>query len=166
MARDRLNSVLTHRPADAEVLDLLGETLCAMNDLPAAGAAWFLSARADEEIAEALTALRARYPKAQARALALRARAPLSDYPPAAQRRLQALRLELLDDGWSWYVGTRPEKLAGRGRRGRPATVAPTAPEEDFDLKGCLLAVVVLAVVGALLAVWAVGVLTLWRWWS
>ncbi len=93
LARDRLGSALRERPADPELLDLLGATYARMSDLPAAGAAWLLSARPDAEIAPALEALRLRYARPQVRASALHVRQPLSAYPPAAQERLRGLGL-------------------------------------------------------------------------
>lgn len=58
-ARDRLLGALVHR-ADDEVLDLLGEVHFAMGDLPAAGALWFVTGRADADADRALPAWRER----------------------------------------------------------------------------------------------------------
>lgn len=164
LARDRLTSTLLHRPADPVLLDLLAATLAGMNDLPAAGAAWFLSARPDAEVAAALAALDRRHPRPHARAMALRARAPLSAYPPAARHRLTALRAELAAQGWHWEVGTRPRAPQGSrgGRRGagRPPGDAP-APWRTADV---LRAVGVAALVLANAAFYVFGLVTWLRW--
>lgn len=59
-ARDRLvGHVAEHR--DPEALDLLGQVLHDMGDLPAAGAAWFGSPRRGPEVDEAVAAWRERH---------------------------------------------------------------------------------------------------------
>ncbi|MDP9498288.1 MAG: hypothetical protein M3P46_11675 [Actinomycetota bacterium] len=94
MARPRPAGIGAARAAGGpELLDLLGATYARMSDLPAAGAAWLLSARPDAEIAPALEALRLRYARPQVRASALHVGQPLSAYPPAAQERLRGLGL-------------------------------------------------------------------------
>lgn len=56
MARDRLNGTLGTRQGDAQALVLLGEVHAAMDDLPAAGAAWFLTTDLRTEVASAASA--------------------------------------------------------------------------------------------------------------
>ncbi len=59
-ARDRLVGYLaSHR--DPEALDLLGQVLYDMGDLPAAGAVWFGSARRGADVNEAVAAWRERH---------------------------------------------------------------------------------------------------------
>ena len=45
LARDRLVGALAQRGTDEALLDLLARTYVAIGDLPAAGGAWFVSAR-------------------------------------------------------------------------------------------------------------------------
>lgn len=59
-ARDRLTGLLTHRQ-DFEVLDLLATVHHEMQDLPAAGALWFVTGRDDEAARSSIAAWRERY---------------------------------------------------------------------------------------------------------
>ena len=59
-ARERLVGQLAAE-FDAEALELLGEVNYAMRDLPAAGAAWFGTARRGKDVDEAVEAWRERY---------------------------------------------------------------------------------------------------------
>lgn len=103
-ARDRLYGALREYPTDERILDLLGQVLQQMGDLPAAGAAWFLSNRADDDptTAAAGAALRARFrgPIGIGRSLPLRAR--LEDYPPPARQRLEQLSADIKATGQDW----------------------------------------------------------------
>ncbi|MDQ2723118.1 MAG: hypothetical protein M3Y19_07455 [Actinomycetota bacterium] len=103
-ARDRLYGALRDYPTDERLLDLLGQVLQQMGDLPAAGAAWFLSNRADDDpaTATARAALRARFraPIGIGRSLPLRAR--FEDYPPRARLRLEQLGADIKASGQDW----------------------------------------------------------------
>jgi hypothetical protein len=59
-ARDRLAGYLADSH-DEEALDLLGEVLHSMGDLPAAGAAWFATNRHGEDVDRAIEAWRERH---------------------------------------------------------------------------------------------------------
>lgn len=59
-ARDRLVGYLAES-RDPEALSLLGEVLYVMGDLPAAGAAWFGTARRGDDVDTAISAWRERY---------------------------------------------------------------------------------------------------------
>lgn len=56
-ARDRLQGARASAPHDQEVLNLLGEVAWAMDDLPAAGAAWWLTERSGSDVDAAYLAL-------------------------------------------------------------------------------------------------------------
>jgi hypothetical protein len=59
-ARDRLTGLLVHRQ-DLEVLDLLATVHYEMQDLPAAGALWFVTGRDDEKARNSIAAWRERH---------------------------------------------------------------------------------------------------------
>ena len=59
-ARDRLTGLLAHRQ-DLEVLDLLATVHHEMQDLPAAGALWFVTGRDDDNARNSIAAWRERY---------------------------------------------------------------------------------------------------------
>jgi len=59
-ARDRLTGLLAHRQ-DFEVLDLLAAVHHEMQDLPAAGALWFVTGRDDDKARNSIVAWRERY---------------------------------------------------------------------------------------------------------
>jgi len=59
-ARDRLAGLLAHRQ-DFEVLDLLAVVHHEMQDLPAAGALWFVTGRDDDKARNSIVAWRERY---------------------------------------------------------------------------------------------------------
>lgn len=65
-ARDRLHGLLRDRQ-DSEVLDLLATVHYEMHDLPAAGALWFVSGRADERASASISAWRERHGNDEAR---------------------------------------------------------------------------------------------------
>ena len=162
LARDRLVSALRERPGAPGLFELLGTTYARMHDLPAAGAAWSLSDRTDDEFAPALAALGRRYPKPQARALALPVTLPLSAYPPQAQERLRGLAAELDAHGWDWQPPARPQQRQPRApRRHGGGDVSPSGRDRLVDAAlGALAAAFVVATVGC----WALGVVTLVRW--
>jgi hypothetical protein len=59
-ARDRLTGLLVHRQ-DLDVLDLLATVHHEMQDLPAAGALWFVTGRDDDVARNSIVAWRERY---------------------------------------------------------------------------------------------------------
>lgn len=65
-ARDRLTGLLAHRQ-DLEVLDLLATVHHDMQDLPAAGALWFVTGRDDDNARNSIAAWRERYGSDQVR---------------------------------------------------------------------------------------------------
>jgi hypothetical protein len=91
-ARDRLAVAVRERPADQELLELLGEVYFRMGDLPAAGRFWLPTARTGPEIDAALAAFEERWGSSPGEMLKL---VPLcgdvDDYPESARPRLQAL---------------------------------------------------------------------------
>ena len=110
-ARDRLADHLAEH-YDAEALDLLGDVLFAMRDLPAAGAAWFGTSRRGQDVDDAVEAWREQHadhfsemwrslPRSvrdapgNKRVEALRRRADAND---AAERQRRAAAAEGKDD--------------------------------------------------------------------
>ncbi len=99
-ARDRLEGLRSQKPADQEVLGLLGEVLYEMGDLPAAGQTWFLTTREGDEVEWAFAAMRERTGgRAQALATQLKVRPPLAHYPEPVRRRLQDLAAHAREEG-------------------------------------------------------------------
>ena len=94
LARDRLRGTLAQRPHQQDVLEELARTQGAMGDLPAAGACWFLTGRADgdPEVAAALAAFERRYPKPWVRAGEPPLVGRLDAYPDAARTRVLTLQ--------------------------------------------------------------------------
>lgn len=87
-ARDRLGGLLLQRPADQQVLSLLGEVFFRMGDYPAAGRFWFLTERKGSEVDIAMTSLRERYPNSQSLGRAIPVRAPADAFPEGVRNRL------------------------------------------------------------------------------
>ncbi len=73
-------------------------------DRAAAGAAWFLTAKSDDDptAASAFAALEARYKSPIAIAKALPINAPSQYYPPRAQDRLERLTSAIRNNGQQW----------------------------------------------------------------
>jgi hypothetical protein len=69
-ARDRLTGLLAHRH-DLEVLDLLASVHHEMQDLPAAGALWFVTGRDDDKARSSIAAWRERHGSDRARWLSI-----------------------------------------------------------------------------------------------
>ncbi len=90
-ARDRLQGLVRARPDDPEVLDLLGQVLFDMGDLPAAGRYWYLCERDDDPARRAREAFEARWGDHASRARQLPVYAPLAAYPPTVQTRVRDL---------------------------------------------------------------------------
>ncbi len=92
-ARDRLRGAFVTARANQEVLDLLGEVLFEMGDLPEAGKYWLLTARCDGRFEAAKNALVERNGGRKGTlAVSLPVRAELEEYPVIVQERLADLR--------------------------------------------------------------------------
>ena len=102
MARNRLQSFVSRHPDHQEALELLGEVLYGMGDLPRAGRYWFMTARNDEEAQLAIAALRSVYPRPELLLAALRLRKEPVGYPPAAVERFKSLLAEAGARGFHW----------------------------------------------------------------
>ena len=149
LARDRLVGALRSEPSNQDVLVLLAEVHTELGDLPAAGACWFLTDRSDDgPAAEALAALRNRYRNPIALANSLPLKQDPERYPPAARHRIAELRAELAEAGLDWDPPGRPQPRFPR--RDRLATVLIVAFWMAFG--------------AANLAVYAVGLVTAFRW--
>jgi hypothetical protein len=94
MARDRLESYVATGSTDTEALELLGEVLFQMGDLPRAARYWMLTPRSDDEFDQARAALRERFPRARLRLDYLLLRGPIDSHPEVVQRRIEALAAE------------------------------------------------------------------------
>ncbi|MDJ0396681.1 hypothetical protein QMK17_25655 [Rhodococcus sp. G-MC3] len=103
-ARDRLYTELRRRPASQPVLELLAYTHLMAGDRATAGAAWFLTDKADDDptAASAFAALEARHGSAIALACALPINAPSQHYPARAQARLERLAATIRANGQEW----------------------------------------------------------------
>jgi hypothetical protein len=113
-ARDRLHGYLASAPADQKALDLLGEVLFRMGDLPGAGAYWFMTERtdADSKLAgEALVERQSSRPDALLSILPIRA--PIADYPPGVQERLRGLAGDARSSG-AWRRSMQPARKLAR----------------------------------------------------
>jgi len=184
MARDRLLGTLGMRRGDAEGLLLLGEVHVAMNDLPAAGAAWFLTARPDSDSSRAAdAAFRARYPKPAARAERLPMHRPLSEYPDEAIERVKALRSELETDGWRWHPPAKAQPPGRHALRRHRDSFPEVSDDDDYDnwlpstwrsrlrhatsdvsLRDIVFGAFLIYMFVAFFAVWVIGFITAMRW--
>ncbi|WP_042940128.1 DUF6584 family protein [Rhodococcus sp. AW25M09] len=103
-ARDRLISALVRNPASPGILELLAYTYLVLGDRPAAGAAWFLTDKSDDDptASAAFAALekQCRSPLALARALPIHA--PSDWYPARARNRLERLEAAVEANGQHW----------------------------------------------------------------
>ncbi len=147
-ARDRLVGALAHR-ADDELLDLLGEVHAGMGDLPAAGAAWFATGRADEPAVAAGHAWRERH---GADALQLWA-----SLPPRV-RGLDRPVVRALHDAAVKSASARGPRLSA------PAVTADGTVRREPDTSGLLVDVLAFAVLALLLGLLVVGAVTVVRW--
>ena len=98
----RLESFVSQHPDHQQALELLGEVLYAMGDLPRAGRYWFMTARDDADATRALGALRTRYPRPEQLLAALRVREEPDGYPPIAVDRFHSLRAQAAARGFRW----------------------------------------------------------------
>ena len=143
-ARDRLFGAVAGYPADQEVLDLLGEVLYDMGDLPSAGRYWMLTAREGPPVEAAITAL---FEQCGGSALVVAQRlpivAPSTAYPPAVHKRLAQLPADALR--WRQRRNTiQPEATSGGWLAGLVASVAA----------GTFILILVLGVVKAIELLW------------
>ena len=98
----RLESFVSQQASHQEALELLGEVLFQMGDLPRAGRYWFMTARDDERARLAFDALRSIYPQPELLLAALRLREEPVGYPPTAVERFEALRAAAAARGFRW----------------------------------------------------------------
>ncbi len=140
-ALDRLNGVLAHRQ-DHEVLDLLATVHYEMQDLPAAGALWFVLGRDDEAAQRSISAWLEQHRNDTAR---------WHSIPGPVRRKASTKQLEGL------------RRAAGQADKGGTRDIGPVgepSPQwEGIVFGGCAITVVVwfLAMVG-------IGMWTVFRW--
>ncbi|MDV6263170.1 DUF6584 family protein [Rhodococcoides yunnanense] len=103
-ARDRLVRALRRNPASPGILELLAYTHLVLGDRAAAGAAWFLTDKSDDDptASAALAALEKRYRSPLALAEALPIHAPSDWYPARARMRLERLQAAVEANGQRW----------------------------------------------------------------
>lgn len=103
-ARDRLYAALRTAPASQPILELLAYTHLLMGDRAAAGAAWFLTGKTDDDptASAAFAALEARHPSPIGLARVLPINAPSEYYPVQAQERLLRLTAAVRSTGQEW----------------------------------------------------------------
>ncbi|QCB50157.1 hypothetical protein E5720_06155 [Rhodococcus sp. PAMC28707] len=103
-ARDRLYAALRTSPASQPILELLAYTHLLMGERAAAGAAWFLTSKADGDptASAAFAALEARYRSPISLARGLPINAPSEFYPAPAQARLERLTSAIRANGQQW----------------------------------------------------------------
>ncbi|GGM67018.1 hypothetical protein GCM10011608_60390 [Micromonospora sonchi] len=140
-ARDRLNGVLVHRQ-DHEVLDLLATVHYEMQDLPAAGALWFVLGRDDEAAQRSISAWLEQHRNDIAR---------WHSVPGPVRRKASTERLEGL------------RRAAGQADKGGTRDIGPVAELstrwEGIVIGGCAITVLVW-----LLAMVGIGMWTVFRW--
>lgn len=153
-ARDRLVGYLADS-RDPQALDLLGEVLYGMGDLPAAGAAWFGTARKGEDVDAAMSAWRERHADRFGEMYRSLPRSVRSE-PRIA--RVEALRRKAIEQDEAG--GRKPATgtgSAGEGKRGaRGGTGGTGGPDSAV--------VIALILAGAIAACAVVGVITILRW--
>lgn len=141
-ARNRLNGVLAHRQ-DLEVLDLLATVHHEMQDLPAAGALWFVIGRGDDAAQRSISAWLEQHRNDLAR---------WHSIPAPVRRKVSTEPLEGL------------RRAAGQADKGgtrdlRPRVAEPEAWWEPIVFGGGAIIVVVW-----LLAMVGIGMWTVFRW--
>lgn len=161
-ARERLRSYLTAHPADQPARDLLGEVEWAMRNVPAAGAAWFLTERDDARAREAIAVLQHEQ-RGPARKLigalgisaGLVLARSLDPWPPVVQERLRGLREATLEDlGEGRSIPHVPLIYASRRRGWRDRLRAARWAVPVLSIAGLCAATVVGVVT---IALWLVG---------
>lgn len=103
-ARDRLAAALRVNPASPHILELLAYTHLVLGDRAAAGAAWFLTDKSDNDptASAAFAALEKQCRTPLALALALPIHAPSDWYPTRARIRLERLTAAVEANGQRW----------------------------------------------------------------
>ncbi|OZF41877.1 DUF6584 family protein [Rhodococcus sp. 14-2470-1a] len=103
-ARERLYEALRTAPASQPVLELLAYTHLLRGDRASAGAAWFLTDKADDDptASSAFEALAARHRSALELAKSLPINAPSRYYPERARARLDRLVTAIAAGGQEW----------------------------------------------------------------
>ena len=144
-AKDRLTGLLTHR-RDEEVLDLLATVHFQMQDLPAAGALWFVTGRDDVAARTAIAAWRERHGNDHDRWRSI----------PASIRR------EVRSDDLSSLRRSAQREVQGKARARRSAKHPREAWWEPIVFGGAAIAMVLWV-----LAMIVIGMWTVFRWiWS
>jgi hypothetical protein len=110
-ARDRLESYVSQQPLDVEALELLGDVLFDMGDLPRAARYWLLTQRDDVRFDAAYGALREVFPRPDHLLAVLPIRPPLSEYPDVARGRIERLVGDAAAIGVVWEP--RPRRHRG-----------------------------------------------------
>lgn len=141
------------------MIESLAVTYARLGDLPESGAWWFLSDSPDDDpdAAAGLAAFRARMRGPVARAHALPIRRPTAEYPPAAQRRVNALRDELAAIDYDWSPPSRPSRL----RQSTDPRRSEAAVRDFRDAAGTAL---VAGLVLGNVALYVLGLVTFLRW--
>ncbi|MDV8022969.1 DUF6584 family protein [Rhodococcus sp. IEGM 1330] len=103
-ARDRLVGALVRNPTSPGILELLAYTYLVLGDRAAAGAAWFLTDKSDDDptASAAFAALEKQYRSPLMMALALPIHAPSDWYPTRARIRLERLGAAIEANGQQW----------------------------------------------------------------
>lgn len=113
-ARDRLQGARSTMPHDQELLGLLGDVAWAMGDLPAAGAAWWLTDRSGPHVDAAFLALSERAGGDPMQLLRMiKPEPPVTRYPaPAVARVEQLVRNAQPWDRYQWLFNEKPARAA------------------------------------------------------
>ena len=163
-ARERLVGHLAGE-YDAEALELLGEVSYAMRDLPAAGAAWFGTARRGKDVDEAVEAWRERYGDHFAQ---MWSSLPRSVRELEGNKRVDALRRRAEQVGSSGGTGSSPGAGArpGAGSAGPGPVVQPRPAADDDTGEGGTDAatVIALALAGLFVVCAVIGLVTVLGW--
>ena len=154
-ARERLVGHLAGE-FDAEALELLGEVNYAMRDLPAAGAAWFGTARRGKDVDEAVEAWRERHGDHFAQ---MWSSLPRSVREREGNKRVDALRRRAEQDKASATTGSSP-RPPGAGQAG--AGSSGDASSGDGGADAATVIAIALAVLFVACAV--IGLFTLLGW--
>ena len=103
-ARDRLVGALVRNPTSPGILELLAYTYLVLGDRAAAGAAWFLTDKSDDDptASAAFAALEKQYRSPLLMARALPIHAPSDWYPTRARIRLERLAAAIEANGQQW----------------------------------------------------------------